>query len=73
MVEERRQHRRAKVERKLRKRSNRISSDAVEDVVCLKTLCDKVAQIERSKLEKLKVIFISKLVSKCMSHILIFR
>ena len=55
MVEERRQCRRAKVERKLRKRSNRISSGAVEDVVCLKTLCDKVAQIERTKIEKLKV------------------
>ena len=51
--EERRQYRRQKAEKKLRKRGSKLD---VANVVCLKTLCDKVAQLEQLKHLKVKQI-----------------
>ena len=50
--EERNNSRRAKAEKRLR---NRVGKIDVTQVVCLKTLCDKVAQIEHSKKLRLKL------------------
>ena len=50
--EERNNSRRAKAEKRLR---NRVGKIDVTHVVCLKTLCDKVAQIEHSKKLRLKL------------------
>lgn len=55
--EERNNSRRAKAEKRLR---NRVGKIDVTHVVCLKTLCDKVAQIEHSKKLRLKL-------KKCVS------
>lgn len=45
---------RAKAERKLR-RNIRLSRAEVSNVVCLKTLCDTVAQIENARRNKVSI------------------
>ena len=49
--EERQAAKRAKAERRLR-RNPRLSRAEVSNVVCLKTLCDTVAQIENARKNK---------------------